>query len=226
MSSGREDGSVRVARAREPRADVRLTRLLTLAAGAWVALMAAVELFGLGLSSDQLGSSPDNLVSGEVWRLLTSSLLVDGELPLLQIALVAAITAAVILRHGPRIWWAAALLGHVGSALLAYAAIGLAIALGNGAADAIADDWDYGVSCVLASQFGVLFAGALRRLRRARRDGRRRDPLDLLFVAAACVGLAAWIATIDWYGIEHPLAFTIGATVLVVAERRRQRRLR
>lgn len=208
MSSGRDDGS--------PRGDAAAP-ILTLAAAAYVALVAAIELFGLGLSPDELGSSPDTLVRGEVWHLLTSALLVDGEVPLLQIALLAAVTTAVIVRHGPRIWWAAALLGHVGSALLAYAAIGVAIVLGNDAADATSDDWDYGVSCVMAAQFGVLFAGAVLRMRRAG----RRDPFDLLFVAAACVAFVTWLATIDWYGIEHPLAFAIGAAVLLVAERLR-----
>lgn len=195
---------------------MRSGRLLTVAAAAYVVLVAAIELFGLGLSPDELGSSPDSLVSGEVWHLLTSALLVDGEVPLFQLALLAAVTAAVILRHGPRIWWAAALLGHVGSALLAYVAIGIAIALGNGAADAISDDWDYGVSCVMAAQFGVLFAGAVLHRRRG-----RGDAVDLLLIGAACVALLAWLATIDWYGIEHPLAFAIGAAVLLVADRRR-----
>lgn len=195
---------------------MRSGRLLTVAAAAYVVLVAAIELLGLGLSPDELGSSPDSLVSGEVWHLLTSALLVDGEVPLFQLALLAAVTAAVIMRHGPRIWWAAALLGHVGSALLAYVAIGIAIALGNGAADAISDDWDYGVSCVMAAQFGVLFAGAVLHRRRG-----RGDTVDLLLIGAACVALLAWLATIDWYGIEHPLAFAIGAAVLLVADRRR-----
>ncbi|HST43437.1 MAG TPA: hypothetical protein VLK58_28180 [Conexibacter sp.] len=194
---------------------MRSGRLLTLAAAAYVVLVAAIELLGLGLSPDELGSSPDSLVSGEVWHLLTSALLVDGEVPLFQLALLAAVTAAVILRHGPRIWWAASLLGHVGSALLAYVAIGIAIALGDGAADAISDDWDYGVSCVMAAQFGVLFAGALLHRRRG-----RGDAVDLLLIGAACVAFAFYLATIDWYGIEHPLAFAIGAAVLLVADRR------
>lgn len=214
MSSGRDDGSPRAADAR----GTRSARLLTLAAAAYVALVAAIELFGLGLSPDELGSSPDSLISGEVWHLLTSSLLVDGDVPLLQTALLAAVTAAVIVRHGAGVWWVAAVLGHVGSALLAYAAIGVAIALGDDAADATSDDWDYGVSCVMAAQFGVLFAGAVLRWRRG-----RGDTVDLVFVAAACVALLAWLATLDWYGIEHPLAFAIGAAVLLVADRRAQR---
>lgn len=190
-------------------------RLLALAAFLWIAAAAAIELGAFGLSAAELGSSPDTLAGFEPWRLLTSSLLVDGELPVAQVALLVAVTVAVISRHGARVWWVAALLGHIGSALLAYAAIGVAIALGNDAADRISDDWDYGVSCVMAAQFGVLFAGALLRRRRG-----TAGPFDLVLAVAALIALIAWTVTIDWYGVEHQLAFAIGIAVLLVADRR------
>lgn len=193
----------------------RTDRLLALAAVLWIAAAVAIELGAFGLSAARLGSSPDTFVAGEPWRLLTSSLLVDGALTAAQVALLAAVTVAVLARHGARIWWTAALLGHVGSALLAYAAIGIAVALGNAAAERISDDWDYGVSCVLAAQFGVLFAGAALRRRRG-----AAGPLDALLAAAALLALLAWTVTIDWYGVEHQLAFAIGAAVLLLADRR------
>ena len=142
---------------------VTTNRLLTAATVIWLAAVAAFELGGT-VPAD-VGASPDAVADGEVWRLLSSSLLIDAGLPALQLALLAAATALVIRRAGPRVWWVAALVGHVVSALLAYASIGVAIALGSDSADRVADDWDYGISCVLAALTGVLFADALGRVR-------------------------------------------------------------
>lgn len=191
-------------------------RILAGAAFLWIAFATAIELGLFGLGPATLGSSPDTLVEGQFWHLFTSSLLVDGAVPVLQMLLVILLTVAVLAVHGAPVWWAAALLGHVGSALLAYGAIGIAIALGNGAADATADDWDYGISCVMAAQFGVLAGGALIDRRRGT-FGR----LDAFFLVIAALALVTWFAAMDWYGIEHPLAFLIGIAVVWFAERRR-----
>ena len=133
----------------------------------------------------------------------------------------------MIRRAGPRVWWVAALVGHVVSALLAYASIGVAIALGSDSADRVADDWDFGVSCVLAAQTGVLFADALGRVRARRADpppaGGRARPVDLALLVITSGALVVWLATISWYGVEHPLAFALGAAILVAARRRRNR---
>ena len=200
-------------------------RLLTAATVVWLAAVAALELGGAAPAD--IGASPDAVADGEVWRLLSSSLLVDAGLPWLQLALLAAASAVVIRRAGPRVWWVAALVGHVVSALLAYASIGVAIALGSGSADRVADDWDYGISCVLAAQTGVLFADALGRVRAGRADparaGGRARPVDLALLAVTGGAAVLWVATISWYGVEHPLAFALGAAILVVARRRRNR---
>ena len=192
-------------------------RLLTAAAIVWLVAAAVLE-FG-GVAPADLGASPETLVDGEAWRLLTSSLLVEGELPALQLAILAAATAAVIHRAGPRVWWAAALIGHVVPALVAYGSIGIAIALGSDSAERVADDWDFGVSCVLAAQAGVLFADALARTRAAR----RARPADVALLAVTSAAAVLSLVTISWYGVEHPLAFAVGAAVLVVARRRRSR---
>jgi hypothetical protein len=196
-----------------------LDPLLTALALGWLAAVALIRIAGVDLTPPDIGASPDALVAGDVGRLLSSSLIIDAQLPLLQVVLLAAVTAVVLHRHGPRLWWIAALAGHVGSALIAYAIIALGIALGFDSAERIADDWDYGISCVMAAQFGVLFAGSVRRLR-----GGHGGRVDRLMLVATSLGLLTWLATIDWYGIEHPIAFALGAGVLVWWERRARAR--
>jgi hypothetical protein len=184
-----------------------MTRRLALGAAlAWLAAVALIAAVDPGLDPADVGSSPDKVAAGELWRLLTSSLIVDAGVPWLQVAVLAAATALVLARHGPIVWWLAALLGHVGSTLGAYALIAVAGALGSASADSFKDDWDYGVSCVLAALAGVLFAGSASRLRQG-----HGGALDVALVVAASLGLLGWLVTIDWYGVEHLLAFAIGA---------------
>jgi hypothetical protein len=109
-----------------------------------------------------------------------------------QIALTAAAAFVFIRRCGALLWWAVVLLGHVGSALLTYAIIGIAIALGSEGAEAAADDPDFGISCVLGATLGGLYASGLR--------------------VIGAIGFLLMIPfSLDWYGPEHPLSFAIGA---------------
>jgi hypothetical protein len=148
-----------------------------------------------------LQSSADLVADGEVWRLLTSGLVVDG-IAAPQIALTAVVAFVVVHRQGAMIWWAAVLVGHVGSALLAYAIIGIAILLGSDGAQAAADDPDFGISCVLGASLGALFASGYRVL--------------------GAVGFALLLPfSLDWYGPEHPLSFALGAAVCLRASRSR-----
>jgi hypothetical protein len=48
-----------------------------------------------------VGASPDTVAAWELWRLVTSSLIVDADVPLLQIAVLVAATALVLVRYGP-----------------------------------------------------------------------------------------------------------------------------
>jgi hypothetical protein len=124
---------------------------------------------------------------------------VDGT-PVPQILLTAAAAFVFIRRCGALLWWAVALVGHVGSALLTYAIVGVAIALGSGSADAAADDPDFGISCVLGATLGGLYASGLRLI--------------------GAIGFLAMIPfSLDWYGPEHPLSFVIGALVVRAAGR-------
>lgn len=189
-----------------------LERLLTAAAVAWLVAVALISILDPGLDPADVGASPDTVAAWELWRLVTSSLIVDADVPLLQIAVLVAATALVLVRYGPIVWWLAALIGHVGSALMAYALIAVAGALGSDSAERFEDDWDYGISCVLAALAGVLFAGGVRALRAG-----RGGALDVGVVVAASLGLLGWLVTIDWYGVEHLLAFALGAGVVTVA---------
>jgi hypothetical protein len=188
--------------------------LLVALAVAWLGTVLLIQLDAIDLTPLEIASSPDALTDGRLARLLSSSLVIDDDVPLLQFALLAAVAALVMVRHGAVVWWVAALAGHIGSALIAYAVIGIAIALSSGSADASADDLDYGISAVLAALLGVLVVDSVRGLRSG-----RRDPLDLVLIALAAVMLIIWFATLDWFGIEHQFAFLLGAGSLVLCER-------
>jgi len=151
-----------------------------------------------------LQSSADLVAGGELWRLLTSGLVVEG-VAVPQIALTAIAAIAFVRLEGAALWWAAVVVGHVGSALLAYAIIGVATALGSAGAEAAADDPDFGISCVLGATLGALFASGLRRR-------------DRTLVGVAALGFVALLPfSLDWYGPEHPLSFVLGAAVVLAS---------
>lgn len=182
-----------------------LDRALTVAA---VAYYAAVIVFTILLRSGDLNasgidSSADELAEGQVLRLLTSGIAVEGPLAVPQIALGAFVAAVVIRRERAALWWVAALVGHVGSALISYAIIGLASALGSSAAEDAANDPDYGISGVLGASLGALFASGLR----------AGDRMITGFGVAAFVGLLPF--SLGWLDIEHPVAFGLGAAVVL-----------
>ena len=153
--------------------------------------------------TSDLQSSADQVADGELWRLFSSGLVVDG-VAAPQIALTALAAFGVIRLQGPAVWWAAVLVGHVGSALLAYAIVGVAVALGSGGAEAAANDPDFGISCVLGASLGALFASGWR--------------------VVGAVGFVLLLPfSLDWYGPEHPLSFVLGAAVVAGADRLRGR---
>jgi hypothetical protein len=174
-----------------------------------IAYFAAVALgVVLDLGPEGVAASPAHLADGDAWRLFTSALAVEGRLPLAQVALAALAAFVVIRAYGAVAWWGAVIAAHVGSALAAYALIGIFDALSVESAERVGRDLDYGVSVVITGSLGALFAGALMRGRRG-------------IAAAAALGLVAMLPiSLDWYGIEHPLGFAFGAAFMVWWERR------
>jgi len=166
------------------------------AAVAYFVAVVALEIGDADTAS--LQASADLVADGELWRLFTSGLVVDG-FAAPQIVLTAAAAFAVIRLRGALVWWAAVIAGHVGSALLTYAIIGIA---GAGGA---ADDPDFGISCVLGASLGALFASGWR-------------------LVGAIGFLALLPFSTGWYGPEHPLSFVLGALVVAAADRLRGRR--
>jgi hypothetical protein len=157
------------------------------------AYFVAVAVLTATADAYTLQSSAEQVADGELWRLFTSGLVVDG-VAAPQIALTAVAAFVAIRAAGPVVWWVAVLVGHVGSALLAYAIIGIAIELGSDGARATADDPDFGISCVLGATLGVLFASGHR--------------------VVGAVGFVLLLPfSLDWYGPEHPLSFALGALV-------------
>lgn len=189
-----------------------LDRGLTALAAAYIGYVALVVVGGrLGVvvpGPADVGSSVDAIADGRLLRLFSSGLVVAGDAGLLQVAALALLMALVIVREGALVWWLAALVGHVGSALLAYGVIGLAAALGSGSAERTTEQLDYGISCVLAATVGALLVSSARR-------GER------LLALGCLLSLALWIPfSIGWYAIEHLLAFLLGAAVVALADRR------
>ncbi|RKQ93020.1 hypothetical protein C8N24_2879 [Solirubrobacter pauli] len=134
-------------------------------------------------------ATAEAVAHGRVWLLLTSALAAQPPLPLAQVGLTAAVAALAIRRVGAGAWWRAALVGHVGSALVAYALMLLA------GAEAATREPDYGVSCVLGATLGALMTTH-----------------DRLGRAVGVVGAVALLpVSLSWLGIEHPLAVVLGA---------------
>jgi hypothetical protein len=178
-------------------------RALTLLAAGYVAAAA------WGFSDPSLRASADAVGDGRVWTLLTSALQPQAPARLAQVVVLALLVLVVIVREGPVTWWASALAGHVGSALVAYAAIAVATWLGSAAADRAGDQPDFGVSCVIGGSAGALLASGLVR-------GDR--------VAAAAGGFGLLVSlplSLGWYDVEHVLSVLLGAGAAWPLVRRR-----
>lgn len=174
--------------------------------GAYLALVVGLELLrhfrGVPDPAD-LASSPQSLAAGRVWLMVTSGVIVSGA-PVGQL-LGFAVTAVIALRVlGARTFWTAALTAHLGSAVLVYAGVGVLELLDTGAVEEVAGRADYGISCVWLGVAGAL-AGA-------RMDGVRTG---VAIGAVTVVSALLWVTgpPDDLAGVEHALAFALGALV-------------
>jgi hypothetical protein len=152
------------------------------------AALAAAAYFTVALAGVYLPATAHQVAHGELYRLLTSGLHAAPPVPALQVALTAAAAALFIHTASAALWWRAVLVGHVGSALGAYALIY--------AAQGPTTTPDYGVSCVLGATLGALLTRRGNRL-------------------AQATGVAGTLALLplsfSWLGVEHPLSVALGA---------------
>jgi hypothetical protein len=183
-------------------------------AGAWLAAVCAIALARArtGLPDvSALASSPRGIAHGEVWTLLTSGLVIAGP-PATSLAGTALAVVGVLRALGGPRFWAVALSGHVGATLVAYAGVGLLAGVGWRGVDGVTDAPDYGISAVWAACLGALTATA------ARRKGRLGIAGSGLAVAALAVFAVVVGQTWSLAGVEHLLAFVLGAAVGVLAD--------
>jgi hypothetical protein len=154
-----------------------------------------------------LASSPRSAGEGKVWLLLTSALVADKPTSASLLAF-GAFAVAVLVACGPRLLWASAAAGHVGSALVVYAVIATARAVVPSGFESVLSLPDYGTSAMIGTWLGVLAAvGWMRWPRLEPRLG----------VVAFCVlsGIVGWLcdSSLTFLDTEHGVAFAIGIGV-------------
>jgi hypothetical protein len=168
-----------------------------------------------------LAFSPSDLLAGKIWLLPLSGIVVDGA-TWAQLAILAEVAVVLVALAGARTFWRAALLGHVGSTLIAYALLGIVNVADPSATGDLFRDPDYGVSCIWAGSLGALAVVAAGRC--------TRRPVKILVAAAISAplfvadgaGIVTAAGTIDLAALEHVLAFGLGAVAGVAAVRRRR----
>ena len=174
----------------------------------YLAAVAVIEATGRP-DWHSLSASPDAVAHGRVWLMLTSGLVVEGVV-WAQLAVLAAVLGLALWRFGALRLWAVALAAHVGSALLAYAAVGVLWLVDASLVDV--REPDYGISAVMAGELGALAAG-----------GGRRTALLVGVLALAGFGIGLADAS-NWpANAEHLLGFAIGALTILLLDRRRLR---
>jgi hypothetical protein len=180
---------------------------------AYLLLVAALELLQRTDGwprPDALASSPAGVAAGNVWELVTSGLVIDGP-PVVQLAGTALTAFAVLQLLGAAAFWAAVAVAHLGSAVIAYAGVGVLWLVAGVDVDAVVDAPDYGISCVWAGAAGALLTALL-----AARGTRLR-------IAALVGGAAVLVAGVPGdglAGVEHGLAFVLGGLTAVALARR------
>ncbi len=154
-------------------------------------------------------ASAAKIASGQLWVLPASALIVDRPVGIGLAAF--AVLAVVTLRCcGPRVFWLAAIAGHVGSALTVYAIIGAARLVDPHLFTNALVSADFGVSAMQGAWVGAIAATAWLG---AGRDGRLRASV----AAGVCV-----VAAVAWWlhpdpsilTTEHVFAFFIGCGIV------------
>jgi hypothetical protein len=161
-----------------------------------------------------LALTPARLVEGKVWLILTSALIVSGP-PVLELLGLSIASALLCYRRGAIAFWSAAIAGHVGGTLIAYAGVGALWLVDHDAVRGVVHQPDYGVSAVWLGVLGALFVDAWQRV--AAGAGRSER---LLLAGCGVAGLigVAFFSTLS--SVEHGLAFLLGAVTMFGNTRR------
>ncbi len=164
---------------------------------------------------DFFASSPDAVIHGRWWTLITSGFLITPPLMALQVVALLILGFVDIHLCGARVFWTAVVLAHFLGTALVYCAVWLIGAAGLAHVDVVSREPDYGISLVWFAGIGVL-AAALGR--RAWSAGLRPAYRGLLFAAAIVVPLG--VVRFDQSGhYEHVLALILSAAVVLVPRR-------
>ena len=165
------------------------------------------------LSPADFASTPVGVLHGRVWTLFSSGLMVAGAPAVWQ--LLAAGAGAFVLGRlcGATTFWHVAVVGHVGSALLAYAALGLLVLAGvtsSGTSSLV--NPDFGISCVWFATLGALLA--LLSTRAMSADWTTHRELPLAVLCAAAMFVPTGVVGDGLTTAEHSLAFVLGAIAM------------
>jgi hypothetical protein len=163
---------------------------------------------------EDVALTPAALADGKVWLLVTSALLVSGP-AVLELAGVSLSAALLVRRESAAAFWRAAVAGHVGGTLIAYAGVGLLWLADRTTVDGIVNNRDFGVSAVWLGVLGALFASAWRP--RGGPRGQYEHVVMILCATGAVIG-AVFFPPLS--GAEHALAFLAGAAVQLAWRKR------
>ena len=186
-----------------------MRRVLTVLLLAWlgaVTVIAVTRAAGDGPHVSGLASTPDLVVHGRLWTLLSSSLPVS-RYPFLEIAAMLAAMYGVWRVAGIAAVWIAGLAAHIGATLLVYAGIGGFWLADHGSVDRFLDRPDYGISAIWLGELGFLTTALWRRNRRLSVG----VGVASLAVSAGLTPVAGEVAT-----AEHVLAFGVGAALPII----------
>lgn len=181
----------------------------TIASACVVVLVTAATLASRAgiVSADALSASPQRIEHGKVWLLISNGLLVQRPLALCLFSFVLLIFLTPVV-CGTRVFVAAAVVGHIGSTLLAYSLVGGVSAVDPGAVRSLVSYPDYGVSAIEAAWIGAIAATVWQR--------RGQTRLGRALVVAACLAVAGIAYSVrsdlTLLDTDHFFAFVIGAT--------------
>ena len=192
-------------RAGDARARVSVGTALGIGWLAAVAVIAVARALHRGPSDADLAASPARLAAGELWPLVTSAFVIAGS-PVVQIAATAVLLAAVVRLHGAGLFWLTAAAGHLGATLVTYAGVGVLWLVSRADVDSVVEAPDYGISAIWSAALGALAVGAAA-------TPRWRWPTLVASAVCLLVLLAPTPFGGDLAGVEHVVAFALGATV-------------